>query len=135
MGIPKEIVRRWVAAFDSHDAEAAVELYSENAINFQVAVGAPVQGKELILADLRAFFNAFPNSYTKAENIFEDGDWAIVEWIGGGTFLGEFYGNPPTGFSFQMRGCGFFHIPNGKIEFQRGYWDKASWFSQIGLSF
>ena len=44
------------------------------------------------------------------ENIFEDGQWAIVEW------------KDPLG----LRGCGFFHIVNGKILFQRGYWDKLN---------
>lgn len=44
------------------------------------------------------------------ENIFEDGDWAILEW------------RDPKG----LRGCGFFHIIDGKIAFQRGYWDRLS---------
>jgi hypothetical protein len=44
------------------------------------------------------------------ENIFEDGDWVILEW------------KDPLG----LRGCGFFHIQNEKIIFQRGYWDKLS---------
>lgn len=32
-------------------------------------------------------------------------------------------------FSYKaqgLRGCGFFHIKNDKIVFQRGYWDKLS---------
>ncbi len=41
------------------------------------------------------------------ENIFEDGDWAILEW------------KDPNG----LRGCGFFQIKNDKIKFQRGYRD------------
>jgi limonene-1,2-epoxide hydrolase len=44
------------------------------------------------------------------ENIFEDGDWAILEW------------RDPLG----MRGCGFFHVENDRITLQRGYWDKLS---------
>jgi hypothetical protein len=35
-------------------------------------------------------------------------DWAILEW------------RDPLG----LRGCGFFHLINDKIVFQRGYWDK-----------
>ena len=44
------------------------------------------------------------------ENIIEDGEWVILEW------------KDPK----EMRGCGFFHIKDGKIVFQRGYWDKLS---------
>ena len=51
------------------------------------------------------------------ENIFEDGEWAILEW------------KDPLG----LRGCGFFHIVDGKIKLQRGYWDKLSFLKQHNL--
>jgi len=51
------------------------------------------------------------------ENIFEDGQWAILEW------------KDPLG----LRGCGFFHVVNEKILFQRGYWDKLSFLKQHNL--
>jgi hypothetical protein len=51
------------------------------------------------------------------ENLFEDGDWAILEW------------RDPLG----LRGCGFFRIEDGKIAFQRGYWDKLSFLRLHGL--
>ncbi|MFQ6084452.1 MAG: ester cyclase, partial [Candidatus Aminicenantia bacterium] len=46
---------------------------------------------------------------------------------------GDFVGHPPTGKSYILRGCGFFRVRNGVIIFQRGYWDKATWFHQIGI--
>ena len=52
------------------------------------------------------------------ENLFEDGDWAILEW------------RDPQG----LRGCGFFQVQDGKIKFQRGYWDKLSFLKLHGLS-
>ena len=51
------------------------------------------------------------------ENIFEDKDWAILEW------------KDPLG----LRGCSFFQIKEDKIIFQRGYWDKLSFLRQHGL--
>jgi limonene-1,2-epoxide hydrolase len=32
-----------------------------------------------------------------------------------------------------LRGCGFFHVVDGKIAFQRGYWDKLSLIRLHGL--
>jgi limonene-1,2-epoxide hydrolase len=32
-----------------------------------------------------------------------------------------------------LRGCGFFHVRDGKIAFQRGYWDKLSFLKLHGL--
>jgi len=44
------------------------------------------------------------------ENLLAEGEWAILEW------------RDPSG----LRGCGFFHVVDGRITFQRGYWDKLS---------
>lgn len=130
---PKQVLTEWAAAFNKRDAAAAAALYHEDASNFQVAMGEPVRGRDAILAGLVEFFRAFPDSYTRVEQILEDGEWAIIEWEGGGTFLGEFAGHAPTGRSFTLRGCGFFQVVAGRIVFQRGYWDRATWFGQIGI--
>jgi len=105
---PKEIIKSWVELFNKADAEGIVELYHEDAVNHQVA-NKPVYGKNKIK---KMFEDEFANADMNCiiENIFEDGEWAILEW------------KDPLG----LRGCGFFHIINGKIKFQRGYWDKLS---------
>ena len=51
------------------------------------------------------------------ENLFEDSEWAALEWRG------------PLG----LRGCGFFHVRAGRIAFRRGYWDKLSFLKLHGL--
>lgn len=133
MKTPREVVQDWVAAYNQRDARAAAELYHEDATNFQVALGKPAVGKQAILDDLISFFHAFPDNFTRVENLFEDGEWAILEWFGGGTWRGEFAKISPNGRSFTLRGCGFFHITDGKIRFQRGYFDRATWFGQLGI--
>ena len=107
---PKEVVQLWVDAFNKHDVEAITALYHENATNHQVA-NEPVVGIEAIRTMSTADMTAI------VENIFEDGQWAILEW------------RDPLG----LRGCGFFQVVNGKILFQRGYWDKLSFLKQHNL--
>ena len=41
---------------------------------------------------------------------------AILEWNGGGPWQGEFAGRGPSGYAFTLRGCGFFHVTEGKIQ-------------------
>jgi steroid delta-isomerase-like uncharacterized protein len=123
---PKQVLSEWVRLMNTHKPEALAELYDENATNLQVAIGKPLLGRKAIVEDFRSFFSNIPDSFTKVENLFEDGEWAILEWLGGGTFK-------PTGKTFSLRGCGFFRIKEGKIVFQRGYWDKFTWFNQIEL--
>lgn len=105
---PIDILKLWVKYFNSGNADELSNLYSEDAINHQVA-NEPIIGRENIKKMLQ-------NELSQAdmtciiENFFEDGEWAIMEW------------KDPTG----LRGCGFFKIQNEKIVFQRGYWDKLS---------
>lgn len=112
---PKEIVADWVKIFNTGDPVALSDFYHETAINHQVA-NEPVQGKEAIRQMFHEEF-AKAKMVCLVENIFEDGEWAILEW------------KDPNG----LRGCGFFHIKNDKIEFQRGYWDKLSFLRLHGL--
>lgn len=105
---PKEIVQAWVGAFNRADVEASASLYSESAVNHQVAE-TPVEGREAIREMFAREF-ARAEMVCITENLFEDGEWAILEW------------RDPLGF----RGCGFFHVRNSLIQFQRGYWDKLS---------
>ena len=113
--LPKEVIKQWVKLFNQGDANALADLYHEDAINHQVA-NEPIEGKENIL---KMFINEFSSAEMVCivENIFEDGEWAILEW------------RDPLG----LRGCGFFHVIDGKIKFQRGYWDKLSFLRQNNL--
>jgi limonene-1,2-epoxide hydrolase len=112
---PRELVEQWVAAFNRADADALAALYAEEAINHQVAE-SPVEGREAIREMFARGF-ASATMVCIVENLFEDGEWAILEW------------RDPLG----LRGCGFFHIVDGRIVFQRGYWDKLSFLRQQGL--
>lgn len=133
MNDSKELLKKWIRLFNARELEAVVDCYALEAVNFQIATGEPAIGKVRIRRDTAEFFQGFPDAWSKVENLLADGDWAAWEWLGGGTFLGEFYGARPTGRSFEIRGCGFFRFRGGQIILQRGYWDKQSWFSQIGL--
>ena len=105
---PRDVLQEWLAAFNHADAEAISALYADDAVNHQVA-NELVCGRAAIKAMFEAEFSS-ADMVCLVENIFEDGDWAILEW------------RDPLG----LRGCGFFQIIGEKIVFQRGYWDKLS---------
>ncbi|BCM89423.1 hypothetical protein IAD21_01269 [Abditibacteriota bacterium] len=130
---PKAVAHAWLDAYNTRDPQALIQLYHDDAENHQVAFGAPMRGREALLESFIAFFRAFPDNYTHPLNIFEDGEWAIVEWEGGGTFLGPLGEHTPNGRTFKLQGCGFFHVVDGKIRFQRGYIDKHTWLSQLQI--
>ena len=111
---PRQLVQAWVDAFNRADTDALASLYTEDATNHQVA-DSPVRGREAIREMFAAGFREAKMTCI-VENLFEDGDWAILEW------------RDPLG----LRGCGFFHVVDDRIVFQRGYWDKLTFLRQQG---
>ena len=73
-------------------------------------------GREAIREMFAAEF-AMADMVCEIENLFEDGEWAILEW------------KDPKG----LRGCGFFHVIDDQIVFQRGYFNELSFLRQQGL--
>jgi limonene-1,2-epoxide hydrolase len=112
---PKDVVLAWVEAFNRADSDGLAALYAPDATNHQVVV-EPVEGRVAIRAMFEGQF-ARAQMVCIVEQVFEDGEWAILEW------------RDPLG----LRGCGFFHVVDGLIHFQRGYWDRLTFFHQHGL--
>lgn len=112
---PRDLVKRWVEAFNRADIDDLVSFYTEGATNHQVAE-EPVVGRGAIR---KMFETAFAQADMECivENIFQEGEWAILEWRD----------------NLGLRGCGFFHIVEDKIVFQRGYWDKLTFLRVQGL--
>jgi ketosteroid isomerase-like protein len=112
---PRHVVEEFVRRFNKGDAAAIAELYHEDAVNHQVTQ-QPVEGRAAIR-------EMFERDFATAEMtcipdiIHEAGDVAILEW------------RDPLG----LRGCGFFTVRDGRIAFQRGYWDKLSFLRLHGL--
>ncbi|MCB1197285.1 MAG: nuclear transport factor 2 family protein [Bdellovibrionota bacterium] len=113
---PKELVLEWIKRFNCADISGLVALYAENAINDQVVFEKPMQGRQAIE---QMFLIEFGRAQMTciAEHIFEIQDHAILQW------------RDPNG----LRGCGFFHIQNGLIQHQKGYFDQLSFFRLQGL--
>lgn len=112
---PRDVVEEWVRRFNAGDAVGLAALYHDDAVNHQVTQ-EPIEG---VLA-IRAMFErefAAAEMVCLIEAIHEAGDVAALEW------------RDPLG----LRGCGFFTIRDGRIAFQRGYWDKLSFLKMHGL--
>ena len=112
---PRQVVEEWVERFNRGDAAGLAELYHPDAVNHQVTQ-APVEGREAIGAMFTREFAA-AEMVCLPEAFHEAGDVVALEW------------RDPLG----LRGCGFFTVRQGRIVFQRGYWDKLSFLRLHGL--
>lgn len=113
---PKEVVHEFVRRFNAADVDGLASLYAENAINHQVVMD-PLVGRAAIRRMFEIEFGR-AQMVCVIENVFEDGEWAMLEW------------SDPKG----LRGCGFFHVRESRIVFQRGYFDQLSFFRQQGIA-
>ncbi len=113
---PCNVILAWIDAFNRGDADAIAALYSEDAVNHQVMF-EPLVGRAAIREMFEREFAA-AEMVCRIEHLHEAGEWAILEW------------SDPKG----LRGCGFFHIVDGLIQNQRGYWDQLSFLRQQGLA-
>lgn len=113
---PKALVEEWVRRFNAGDVEGLASLYAPDAVNHQVVM-EPLRGREAIRRMFEVEFGR-AEMVCLVENLFADGEWAILEW------------RDPKG----LRGCGFFQVREGAIVFQRGYFDQLSFFRQQGIA-
>lgn len=110
-----EVVSAWVERFNAADADGLAELYHEDAVNHQVTQD-PVVGREAIREMFAREFAA-ADMVCLVEAVHDAGEVVALEW------------RDPLG----LRGCGFFTVRDGRISFQRGYWDKLSFLRMHGL--
>ncbi len=109
---PKEIIKKWVELFNEGNINSILELYVESAVSHHAA-DDPLMGKSNVLKMFERDFG-ISDFVCISENIFEDGQWAILEF------------KNTKGY----RGSCFFQIEDSKIIFQRGYWDKLSFLNK-----
>ncbi len=112
---PVEVVQLWVERFNAADADGLADLYHADAVNHQV-VQEPLFGRDAIRAMFAREF-ASADMTCVVEAIHDAGEVVALEW------------RDPLG----LRGCGFFTVREGRIAFQRGYWDKLSFLKLHGL--
>ncbi|MEO0458161.1 MAG: nuclear transport factor 2 family protein [Cyanobacteria bacterium P01_A01_bin.114] len=112
---PTEVIREFIKRFNAADVDGLAALYAPDAINHQV-VTHPLHGRDAIRQMFEIEFDR-ATMVCLEENLFEAGDWGILEW------------RDPLG----LRGCGFFQIKDDLIVFQRGYFDQLTFFKQHGL--
>ena len=113
---PKQLVQEWVVRFNAADIAGLAALYAPGAVNHQVVM-SPLHGRDAIRRMFEIEFGRAEMTCL-VENLFEDGEWAILEW------------SDPNG----LRGCGFFQVRGGQIVFQRGYFDQLTFFRRQGLT-
>lgn len=122
---PLQIARAWVAAFNAHDVAAIVALYAPGAELYDAGMKRRRQGRQEIEDWFARRFRALPEiAYTPADEISEGAMVALTWTVSGRTprLLGLRWLARP----FAVDGVSVFHIRDGQIARQRGYYDHLA---------
>jgi predicted ester cyclase len=124
--------RRLIAeVFNRGRMEVADELVAQDCVEHQQSgMGDGPEGVKRVAATLR---NAFPDFTLAIEDLVVDGDRVWARQRGGGTNLGSFFGQPPTGKRGFVEVFDVVRFANGKVVEHWGVPDQLSMLIQLGL--
>ena len=129
-----DLVARYTAGWNACDPQAVGACFSPDAVNRDIAVRVPLQGREGITEVVAEFMDAFPDPSRAVARIVCEDDLICVEWHMTGTHRGEVLGIPATGAQIEIDGCSIMRVgPDGLIAALTNYWDVAGLLHQLGV--
>lgn len=123
------IAERWIAAWNSHDAEKVVAIFTPDVLYEDVTFGAANHGSAELRKFAASIFDAVPDGKFDLVNSSVDGRHGSIEWI----FSGTDHGLYKTGKRFSVRGVTVIDLRAGRISRNLDYYDAASIMRQVGL--
>ena len=128
----REVVRREVALWNGHDAEAFGEVYAENYLGHDPA-GTHAGSLEQLKQSAAAVFSAFPDFSLTLDDVIVEEEMAAKRWTARGTHTGEWMGIPATGKAIVTTGNNLFRIVDGKIAECWAQSDALGLMQQLGV--
>ena len=123
------LAERWIAAWNSHNPDKMLSLFTDDIVYEDVAFGEVSHGS----AELRKFaaseFEGVPDLELKLLRADIHGGHGTIEWMFSGTDKGVF----KTGKKFSVRGVSVIDMRGGKISRNLDFYDVATIMRQVGV--
>ena len=130
---PEGTVRSYYDALNARDYARAAGPIAESCDWVSMPTENRFRGPSAVVAGLREFTTAFPDWRVEVERVISRGTFVVIEWRTTGTFQQPFRGREPNGRAFSRRGCAVAEVERGRIVRYRDYYDRASFYAQLGL--
>ena len=125
----KEVVRKYVDAFNRGDLDALGALLADDA-EIQGVLGT---GQfEKIAPIWRQLIEGY-GMQLEIQGLIAEGSLVAARYVERGTFRSRAFGQEPTGKSYTLVAMEWFEIENGKIKRRWGARDAASQARQLGV--
>ncbi|MBC8160865.1 MAG: nuclear transport factor 2 family protein [Roseiflexaceae bacterium] len=128
------IVRQWAAAWNAHDPERMVTLFTNDGVYEDLAFEARFQGKEGVALWVLITNASIGDAKIEIVDAFQRGNRAAAMWTFSGTDIGAIAPHlPPTGKSFSLPVVSFFELKSSLIRHVRDSYNLATLLRQLGL--
>jgi steroid delta-isomerase-like uncharacterized protein len=129
-----EVVKRYIDAWNLHDADAIVALFVEGGTYSNPMAGQGLTG-QAIASFAKGVFAAYPDVSFEIVSIGDTGGGLVAtQWLGRGTNTGPLAeGSPPTGRSVTLPGASFTQVEGDKIRSEQAYHDRQTIDEQLEL--
>jgi len=119
----------FIAAWNSHDVERVVPVFTNDVFYEDVTFGAVNRGSAELRKFAASIFEAVPDLKFELVSSSINGGHGTIEWV----FTGTDQGLYKTGKRFSVRGVSVIDLRGEKISRNLDFYDPASIMRQVGL--
>lgn len=109
------VIEEMVAVTNTHDLDACLAFYSDQAEVQDPRFPEPVRGIEYVREGFGYWLDAFPDVQVTINKLIVDPPDIAVEWTFEGTHQGEYMGVQPSGRRMRVMTAAHFTVENGKV--------------------
>ncbi len=109
----KDLIRRYLNAFNERDRETLRELLAEDVVEH--GVHEELHGPEEVIEFLDAHFKTFPDYSGEAGLVVAEDDVVAVQYTVEGTHTGEYQDIEPTGHTVEWTGLAMYRVEDDRI--------------------
>jgi len=123
------VAEQWIAAWNSHNPDKMLPLFTDDLVYEDVAFGEVSHGKNELFKFVADEYDGVPDLELKLVRAEFHGGHGTIEWTFSGTDKAVF----KTGKKFSVRGVSVIDLRNGKISRNLDFYDSATIMRQVGL--
>lgn len=132
---PRIPVRRFLEdALNTPDLDLLEELFAQDFVWHGSGGAGDVHGQAAFKALFPPFLAAFPNLFTRIDELLVSGDKVTARFTCTATHKGQFMGIPATGRDVSWTGINVYQVQNGRIVEEWSCEDTWSILSHLGVT-
>lgn len=125
---------RYLEAWNSHDPARVGDFMADDVDFEDVTLGEVLRGRKEVMDFVDRFSETFSTDYRfDLQTELATDSTLALEWVVEGTHDRTSPALPVTNRPFSIRGATIARIADGRITYNRDYWDMAGFLRQVGV--